>query len=198
MAAAPPPDRDVYTISRLNREARVLLERGLGQLWVEGELSNFSQPSSGHWYFTLKDRDAQLRCAMFRQRNMGLRFTPAAGQHVLARGRISLYEPRGDYQLLVDHMEEAGLGALNREFERLKTKLAAEGLFADGAQAPPAPVSANDRRRHLTQRGGDPGHPAMPEAAVSGRERDDLSDVGARRRGGARNSGCAGACRRAR
>lgn len=126
----PPPDRDVYTVSRLNREVRVLLERGLGVLWVEGELSNFSQPSSGHWYFTLKDRDAQLRCAMFRQRNAGLRFTPKAGQHVLARGRISLYEARGDYQMVVDHMEEAGLGALNREFERLKAKLSAEGLFA--------------------------------------------------------------------
>src|SRR5690348_13471505 len=121
--SATPPTRDVYTVARLNREARMLLERGLGVLWVEGELSNFSQPSSGHWYFTLKDRDAQLRCAMFRQRNMGLRFTPQAGQHVLARGRISLYEPRGDYQLIVEHMEEAGLGALNREFERLKAKL---------------------------------------------------------------------------
>src|SRR5215207_808744 len=129
--AIPPPDRDIYTISRLNREVRVLLERGFAVLWVEGELSNFSQPSSGHWYFSLKDRDAQLRCAMFRQRNAGLRFTPKAGQHVLARGRVGLYEPRGDYQLIVEHMEEAGLGALNREFERLKVKLAAEGLFAE-------------------------------------------------------------------
>jgi exodeoxyribonuclease VII large subunit len=125
-----PPDRDVYTVSRLNREARALLERGLGVLWIEGELTNFSQPSSGHWYFTLKDRDAQLRCAMFRQRNFGLKFTPSAGLHVLARGRISLYAPRGEYQLIIDHLEEAGLGALNRQFEQLKTKLAAEGLFA--------------------------------------------------------------------
>jgi len=133
MAARPaptPPNRDIYTVSRLNREVRLLLEQGLAVLWVEGELSNFSQPASGHWYFSLKDRDAQLRCAMFRQKNAGLRFTPRAGQHVLARGRISLYEPRGDYQLIVEHMEEAGLGALNREFERLKAKLAAEGLFA--------------------------------------------------------------------
>jgi exodeoxyribonuclease VII large subunit len=131
-----PSDRDVYTVSRLNREARALLERGLGVLWIEGELTNFSQPSSGHWYFTLKDRDAQLRCAMFRQRNFSLKFTPSAGAHVLARGRISLYEPRGDYQLIVDHMEEAGLGALNREFERLKAKLSAEGLFAAGRKRP--------------------------------------------------------------
>ncbi len=124
------PGRSVFTVSRLNREVRVLLERGLGIVWVEGELSNFSQPSSGHWYFSLKDRDAQLRCAMFRLKNAGLGFTPKSGQQVLARGRISLYEPRGDYQLIVEHMEEAGVGALKREFERLKVKLAEEGLFA--------------------------------------------------------------------
>src|SRR5690348_2678760 len=124
------PGRSIYTVSRLNKEVRVMLERGLGVVWVEGELSNFSQPSSGHWYFSLKDRDAQVRCAMFRLKNATLGFTPKAGQHVVARGRVSLYEPRGEYQLIVDHLEEAGLGALQREFERLKTKLAAEGLFA--------------------------------------------------------------------
>ncbi len=124
------PGRSVYTVTRLNKEVRVLLERGLGVVWVEGELSNFSQPSSGHWYFSLKDRDAQVRCAMFRLKNAVLGFTPKAGQQVIARGRVSLYEPRGDYQLIVDHLEEAGVGALQREFERLKAKLAAEGLFA--------------------------------------------------------------------
>jgi exodeoxyribonuclease VII large subunit len=102
----------------------------LGVIWVEGELSNLSVPSSGHWYFSMKDRDAQLRCAMFRQRNMSVGFTPKAGQQILARGRVSLYEPRGDYQFIVEHLEEAGVGALKREFERLKAKLAAEGLFA--------------------------------------------------------------------
>ena len=122
--------RNVYTVSRLNKEARAALERGLGVVWVEGELSNFSQPSSGHWYFSLKDRDSQVRCAMFRLKNTALGFTPKAGQHVIARGRVSLYEPRGEYQLIVDHLEEAGVGALQREFERLKAKLAAEGLFA--------------------------------------------------------------------
>jgi exodeoxyribonuclease VII large subunit len=124
------PERNVYTVSRLNREVRVLIERGLGVVWVEGELSNLSVPSSGHWYFSMKDRDAQLRCAMFRQRNMSVGFTPKAGQQILARGRVSLYEPRGDYQFIVEHLEEAGVGALKREFERLKAKLAAEGLFA--------------------------------------------------------------------
>jgi len=130
IGALPTPTRDVYSVSRLNREVRVLLERGLPVLWVEGELSNFSQPPSGHWYFSLKDRDAQLRCAMYRLKNSLVGFTPRAGMQVLVRGRISLYEPRGEYQLIVEHLEEAGVGALRREFERLKTRLAAEGLFA--------------------------------------------------------------------
>ena len=124
------PERNIYTVSRLNREVRILIERGLGVIWVEGELSNLSVPSSGHWYFSMKDRDAQLRCAMFRQRNMSVGFIPKAGQHILARGRLSLYEPRGDFQFIIEHLEEAGVGALKREFERLKAKLAAEGLFA--------------------------------------------------------------------
>jgi exodeoxyribonuclease VII large subunit len=131
----PAPDR-VYSVSRLNREARLLLEQRLAVVWVEGELSNFTQHSSGHWYFSLKDRNAQIRCAMFRQRNVTVGFTPRAGQHVLVRGRVSLYEPRGDYQLIAEHLEEAGVGALKREFERLKTKLAAEGLFAPERKRP--------------------------------------------------------------
>jgi exodeoxyribonuclease VII large subunit len=124
------PERNVYTVSRLNREARVLLERGFGVVWVEGELSNFTQPASGHWYFSLKDRNAQLRSAMFRRENTAIGFIPRDGQKVLARGRISLYEPRGEFQFIAEYMEEAGLGALRQQFERLKTKLAAEGLFA--------------------------------------------------------------------
>jgi exodeoxyribonuclease VII large subunit len=124
------PARDVYSVTRLNREVRALLERGLGVVWVAGELSNFSQPASGHWYFSLKDRDAQLRCAMFRMKNSLVGFTPRAGTQVLVRGRISVYEARGEYQLIVEHLEEAGVGALQREFERLKSRLAAEGLFA--------------------------------------------------------------------
>ncbi len=132
--SAPPaqssPSRNVYTVSGLNREVRLLLERGLPVVWLEGELSNFSAPASGHWYFSLKDREAQIRCAMFRMKNQGVGFTPKAGQHVLVRGRVTMYEARGDYQMIVEHMEEAGVGALKREFERLKAKLAAEGLFA--------------------------------------------------------------------
>ena len=126
---SPPLARAVYSVTRLNREVRLLLERGLSVLWVEGELSNLSQPSSGHWYFSLKDRDAQIRCAMFRQRNVHARFPLRNGQQVLARGRVSLYEPRGEYQMIVELVEEAGIGVLRREFERLKQQLAAEGLF---------------------------------------------------------------------
>ncbi len=130
------PDRDIYSVSRLNREVRVLLERGFGSLWLEAEISNFARPSSGHWYFSLKDAAAQVRCAMFRQRNALCAFTARDGQKVLVRARIGLYEPRGEYQLIVDHMEDAGLGALKRQFEELSAKLAQEGLFAAERKRP--------------------------------------------------------------
>jgi exodeoxyribonuclease VII large subunit len=123
-------NRDIFSVSRLNREVRVLLERGFGSLWIEAEISNLARPGSGHWYFSLKDAAAQVRCCMFRQRNMLCVFAPRDGQKVLVRARIGLYEPRGEYQLIIDHMEDAGLGALKRQFEELSAKLAAEGLFA--------------------------------------------------------------------
>jgi exodeoxyribonuclease VII large subunit len=130
------PDRDVYSVSRLNREVRVLLERGFGSLWLEAEISNFARPSSGHWYFSLKDAAAQVRCAMFRQRNMLCAVAPRDGQKVLVRARIGLYEPRGEYQLIIDHLEDAGLGALKRQFEELSARLAGEGLFATDRKRP--------------------------------------------------------------
>ena len=120
----------------------MLIERGFSALWLEGEISNYSRPSSGHWYFLLKDEQAQLRCAMFRQRNLLTRFTPKDGMRVLARGRLSLYEPRGEYQFLVEHLEDAGEGALRQRFDALKAKLAAEGLFdlARKRELPKCPV----------------------------------------------------------
>jgi exodeoxyribonuclease VII large subunit len=124
------PRRDVLTPSALNRLVRDLLEDALPLIWIEGEISNCSRPGSGHLYFTLKDSGAQVRCAMFRPRSTWLRFKPGDGMHVLARGRVSLYEGRGEFQLIVEHLEEAGEGALRREFERLKSQLATEGLFA--------------------------------------------------------------------
>ena len=123
------PDREILSVTQLNRQARQLLETHLPLLWVEGELSNVSIPSSGHWYFTLKDDQAQVRCCMFRNRNMTVRFKPQQGQHVLIRARVSLYEGRGDYQIIAEHMEEAGSGALQRAFDELKHRLSAEGLF---------------------------------------------------------------------
>lgn len=124
------PARDVYTISRLVREARYVLESHFSLLWIEGEISNLSQPASGHFYFTLKDSAAQVRCAMFRNRNRLLGFTLKEGAQVLARAQVGLYEARGEFQLIVEHLEEAGDGALRRVFEELKQRLAAEGLFA--------------------------------------------------------------------
>ena len=123
------PRREVFTVSRLNREARFLLEDSFPLIWVEGEISNFARPSSGHWYLTLKDEAAQVRCAMFRTRNRLVRFAPQNGMHVLVRARVSLYEARGDYQLILEHMEDAGDGALRLAFEQLKQRLAEEGLF---------------------------------------------------------------------
>ena len=130
--------REVYTVSSLNREARRLVEDRLGIVWVEGEISNLARPSSGHLYWSMKDENAQLRCAMFRQNNRLLKFSPDNGQHVLARGRVSIYETRGEFQLVVEYLEEAGEGLLRRRFEELKNKLAAEGLFdADRKLTPP-------------------------------------------------------------
>ena len=120
---------DVLTPSQLNTLARDLLEGAFPLVWVEGELGNLSRPSSGHLYFTLKDARAQVRCAMFRPKSSWLKFTPREGLKVLARGRLTLYEARGDYQLVLDHMEEAGEGALRRAYEELRARLQAEGLF---------------------------------------------------------------------
>ncbi len=140
MTAEPSPlgQRRVYSVSRLNAEVRLLLEGEFPRVWVEGEISNLARPASGHIYFTLKDERAQIRCAMFRGNNRRLGFQPRNGMQVLVRASLSLYEARGDYQLLVDRMEEAGDGALRRAFEALKARLAAEGLF-DPARRRPLP-----------------------------------------------------------
>jgi len=122
--------QEIYTVSRLNREVRFLLEGNFPAMWVEGEISNFAAPHSGHWYFSLKDANAQVRCAMFRPQNRHLGFLPKDGMQVLMKARVSLYEGRGDFQLLAEHLEEAGEGKLRQEFEALKKRLAAEGLFA--------------------------------------------------------------------
>ena len=130
--------RDIYTVSRLNREVRTVLEGSFPLIWLEGELSNLARPGSGHWYFSLKDEAAQVRCAMFRNRNMLVKGKPENGMQVLVRARIGLYEARGEYQLIIEHLEEAGDGALRRAFEQLKAKLDTAGLF-DTAHKQPIP-----------------------------------------------------------
>ncbi len=123
-------ERKILTPTSLNRQARGLLEQNFPSIWVEGEISNLARPASGHLYFSLKDDAAQIRCAFFRQHTRGLKEQPDNGQQVCVRGRLSIYEARGDYQLIVDRLEPAGIGELQRRFEALKKKLDAEGLFA--------------------------------------------------------------------
>lgn len=119
----------ILSVTELNRRARQLLEVHLATVWVRGEISNLSTPSSGHWYFTLKDDKAQIRCAMFRGQNALLRFRPENGMQIIARGRVSLYEGRGDYQLIAENLTADGIGNLQIAFEQLKAKLADEQLF---------------------------------------------------------------------
>ncbi len=131
-----PPAANILSVSQLNRSVNRLLGEQFFSVWVEGEISNLTTPASGHWYFSLKDANAQIRCAQFKnqQRRGGLR--PENGKQVLVKAQVSLYEPRGDYQLIVELMEEAGDGALRRAFDALKSKLASEGLFANEQKQP--------------------------------------------------------------
>ncbi|WOJ93725.1 exodeoxyribonuclease VII large subunit [Congregibacter variabilis] len=133
-------DATTLTPSQLNRQVRSLLESHFSYVWVEGELSNLARPSSGHWYFTLKDDKAQVRCAMFKNYNQRLRFNPGNGDQVRLRARVSLYEGRGEFQLIGEFMEPAGAGALQARFEALRNQLHKEGLF-DAAIKKPLPRS---------------------------------------------------------
>jgi exodeoxyribonuclease VII large subunit len=133
---ARPDARRVLTPSALNRVVRELIEGALPLVWVEGEICNFVRASSGHWYFSLKDAAAEVRCAMFARENARLKFRAANGTRVLARARVTVYEARGSYQLIVEHLEDAGEGALRRAFEQLKAKLQAEGLFEEARKRP--------------------------------------------------------------
>ena len=122
-------ERRALSVSELTAQVKILVERQFQEVWVEGEVSNFRRHSSGHWYFTLKDEGAMLRCASFRMQNRLIRFTPEDGLTVRAHGRISLYEARGEYQLLVEYLEPVGVGALQLAFEQMKSRLASEGMF---------------------------------------------------------------------
>lgn len=129
-------NKNIYSVSSLNRAAKSLLETSLGVIWLSGEISNLTIAVSGHWYFTLKDHSAQIKCAMFRGNNSRAGFTPKHGQQVLVRGKLSLYEARGDYQLIVETMAPEGDGLLKQQFEALKCQLAAEGLFSEALKKP--------------------------------------------------------------
>lgn len=133
-----PPDnpQSIYTITRLNREIRSLLEGTFPILWVKGEISNLSRPASGHCYFSLKDASSQVSCAMFKNRLLGARYQPQNGEEVMAQVKISLYEARGNYQLIVERMEPVGAGALQKAFEELKQSLQKQGLFAEEHKKP--------------------------------------------------------------
>jgi exodeoxyribonuclease VII large subunit len=131
-----PAAHDIYTISRLNREVRTVLEDVFPSIWVQGEISNLAKPASGHLYFSLKDNAAQVRCAMFKNRQSGLRFEPENGMQVMARANVGLYEGRGEFQLIIQTLEPAGAGALQLAFEALKQKLSAEGLFDEKHKKP--------------------------------------------------------------
>lgn len=136
----PSNERRTLTPSQLNALARSLLEDSFPLVEIEGEISGLSRPASGHLYLALKDRNAQVRCALFKPKSQWLRFKPADGMQVIGRGRVTLYEPRGEYQVILEHLEPAGEGALRRAFEELKARLAAEGLF-DSARKRPLPKS---------------------------------------------------------
>jgi exodeoxyribonuclease VII large subunit len=131
----------ILSVSQLNGQVRQLLEAQIGDVWLQGEISNLAKPYSGHWYFSLKDNQAQVRCAMFKGQNRRVLFDVKDGQQVLVRARISVYEPRGEYQLLVQAMQPDGDGAMQLAFEQLKFKLAAEGLFAEARKRPLAPLA---------------------------------------------------------
>lgn len=137
-----PVKQPTISVSELNRQARTLLERSFLTILVEGEISNFVRPSSGHWYFTLKDSKAQVRCAMFKNRNFQIRNQPQNGDRVIVKAKVSLYEGRGEYQLICEHLESAGSGALQVAFEELKLKLQKEGLF-DTTHKKPLPKQPN-------------------------------------------------------
>ena len=129
-------ERKALSVSEITRNIRSLLEEGFTYVWVEGEISNFKRHSSGHLYFSLKDEQAQLGCVMFRRESRALSFDPADGMKIVCAGRISVYEPRGQYQLYAERMEPKGLGALQIRFKQLTEKLRSEGLFEEGRKRP--------------------------------------------------------------
>ena len=188
-----PPERRVWTVRALVSAVRSHIEREYSDCWVEGEISNLRIPDSGHLYFTLKEESAQIRVVMFRSSAKLLRFRPENGLHVTVRGRITVYEDRGELQISAEFMEPKGAGALQLAFEQLKARLQAEGLFEAARKKADPAVAAANWHHHFTAGSGAAGHPEHSGAAASLGECADLSGAGAGRLGAGRGDGRAAA-----
>ncbi len=181
--------RKVLSVSELTAQVKRLLEKSVGSVWVTGEVTNLRAQSSGHMYFTLKDAAAQLSCVLFSREKVSHRELLADGQKVLLQGDVTVYEARGQYQLIVRAVELQGVGALQIAFEKLKQKLAAEGLFAPERKRPLPEISATHRFGHVAHRRGDPRRAARRAAAESGPGNHPRAVPRAGRRRGGGNRG---------
>ena len=175
-------ERRPLTVSELTESVRKAIEARFSSVWVEGEISNFKAHSSGHWYFTIKDEGAQLRAKCFRSANSRIRFRPTDGLHVRARGRLTVYEARGEYELIVEALDPVGAGALQVAFEQLRDRLQAEGLFSPRAETSAAGFSGTRGRGYLADRRGHSRHSQRHLAAHAHRSRALLSRARAGRR----------------
>ncbi len=169
------------TVSELTRRIREKLESGFSDVWITGEISGLRIPPSGHIYFTLKDKDAQIKAVFFRSGNRYLKFAPRDGMEVILRGRVTVYDPRGEYQVVAEYMEPKGIGALQLAFLQLKEKLEKEGLFDQVPETPPARPPEARRSRNVPVRRGDTGYIKCPRQARARRENINRSGDGARR-----------------
>ena len=143
--------RTILSVTEINQQLKQYITSNFALLWIEGEVSNLARPTSGHIYFSLKDHNAQIRCVMFRMNNQRIPFKISNGTQVIVRAKASLYEPRGDLQLIVDDMEEAGFGALQRHFEKLKKNLLAEGLFEQERKQITSIIPTRNCNNYLSQ-----------------------------------------------
>ena len=175
--------RKVYSVSQIAAEIRDMIERKFLDIWVEGEISNFKASTAGHLYFTLKDDKAQLSAVCFRNAARLLRFRPENGKTFRARGRITTYEARGEYQLIVEVLEPVGLGALQFAFDQLKEKLQKEGLFRSGTETPDPRTAAEGRNRHIADQRGASRHPYRSQTTTQCGKCPDLSLRGSGSRG---------------
>jgi hypothetical protein len=179
---AVPTDADVLTVSALTRRVRSAIEGEFGAIWVAGEISNLARPPSGHLYLSLKDDKATLRTVIYRGVAIRVRFEPRDGMEVVARGRLTVYEPRGEYQFAVEEIHPKGIGALELALQQLRERLAAKGYF-DPRRKKPLPHSPVDHAGHESERGRRPRHARTPGPPLAGRRGHDRSNAGPGGRG---------------